>query len=255
MVEFLEVGEGTDRRPIAVERRAGRAPGLFWLSGFRSDMTGSKATALDAFGASHGLAVTRFDYSGHGQSGGDFDRGTISRWLEEAMAVLGTTAGPQILVGSSMGGWIALLLARELRRQGSDRVAGLVLIAPATDMTELMLSQMPKRAQKLLGTQGHVEVPSEYSAEPYRINRTLIEDGKTHLLFGRAIEVGAPVAILQGARDRDVPKEHAMRLAEHLLTDPVTVTLVPDGEHRMSRPEDLALIERAIAQIIEQKRG
>ena len=255
MVEFLEVGEGTDRRPIAVQRLAGRAPGLFWLSGFRSDMTGSKATALDAFGASHGLAVTRFDYSGHGQSGGDFDRGTISRWLEEAMAVFGTTAGPQILVGSSMGGWIALLLARELRRQGSDRVAGLVLIAPATDMTELMLSQMPKRAQKLLGTQGYVEVPSEYSAEPYRINRTLIEDGKTHLLFGRAIEVGAPVAILQGARDRDVPKEHAMKLAEHLLTDPVTVTLVPDGEHRMSRPEDLALIERAIAQIIEQKRG
>ena len=128
MVEFLAVGAGADGRPIAVERRAGRAPGLFWLSGFRSDMTGSKASALDAFGASHGLAVTRFDYSGHGQSGGDFNLGTISRWLEEAIAVLTTTSGPQILVGSSMGGWLALLLARELRRAGSNRIAGLVLI-------------------------------------------------------------------------------------------------------------------------------
>ncbi|HEU6453883.1 MAG TPA: alpha/beta fold hydrolase, partial [Roseateles sp.] len=236
-------------------RRAGRAPGLFWLSGFRSDMTGSKASALDAFGASHGLAVTRFDYSGHGQSGGDFNLGTISRWLEEAIAVLTTTSGPQILVGSSMGGWLALLLARELRRAGSNRIAGLVLIAPATDMTELMLSQMPRRAQKLLGTQGYVEVPSEYSEDPYRINRALIEDGRQHLLFGRAIEIGAPVTILQGARDKDVPKEHAMKLVEHLLTDPVTVTIVPDAEHRMSRPEDLALLERAIEQIIEQKRG
>ncbi|HWV01724.1 MAG TPA: alpha/beta fold hydrolase [Devosia sp.] len=255
MVEFLAVGAGADGRPIAVERRAGRAPGLFWLSGFRSDMTGSKASALDAFGASHGLAVTRFDYSGHGQSGGDFNLGTISRWLEEAIAVLTTTSGPQILVGSSMGGWLALLLARELRRAGSNRIAGLVLIAPATDMTELMLSQMPRRAQKLLGTQGYVEVPSEYSEDPYRINRALIEDGRQHLLFGRAIEIGAPVTILQGARDKDVPKEHAMKLVEHLLTDPVTVTIVPDAEHRMSRPEDLALLERAIEQIIEQKRG
>ena len=255
MVEFLAVGAGADGRPIAVERRAGRAPGLFWLSGFRSDMTGSKASALDAFGASHGLAVTRFDYSGHGQSSGDFNLGTISRWLEEAIAVLTTTSGPQILVGSSMGGWLALLLARELRRAGSNRIAGLVLIAPATDMTELMLSQMPRRAQKLLGTQGYVEVPSEYSEDPYRINRALIEDGKQHLLFGRAIEIGAPVTILQGARDKDVPKEHAMKLVEHLLTDPVTVTIVPDAEHRMSRPEDLALLERAIEQIIEQKRG
>jgi len=244
--EVLSVGDW----PIAVLRRPGRTPGLFWLSGFRSDMTGSKAEALDRFGESHGLAVTRFDYSGHGQSGGDFNSGTISRWLEEAEAVFETTTGPQIVVGSSMGGWIALLLVRALRRRGSDRVIGLVLIAPAVDMTELMLVQMPKKYQKLLDTQGYVDTPSEYSADPYRINKALIEDGKTHLMFGRAIETGCPVTILQGARDKDVPKEQATKLVEHLLTDPVTLTLVPDGEHRMSRPQDLKLLARSIEQLI-----
>ena len=246
MPEVLSVGDW----PIAVLRRPGRTPGLFWLSGFRSDMTGSKAEALDRFGESHGLAVTRFDYSGHGQSGGDFNSGTISRWLEEAEAVFETTTGPQIVVGSSMGGWIALLLVRALRRRGSDRVIGLVLIAPAVDMTELMLVQMPKKYQKLLDTQGYVDTPSEYSADPYRINKALIEDGKTHLMFGRAIETGCPVTILQGARDKDVPKEQATKLVEHLLTDPVTLTLVPDGEHRMSRPQDLKLLARSIEQLI-----
>src|SRR4051812_24545989 len=158
--EFLTVGD----RQIAVLRRPGRAPGLFWLSGFRSDMTGSKATAVDTFGAEHGLSVTRMDYSGHGQSGGDFNLGTVSRWLEEAVAVFETTAGPQILVGSSMGGYIALLVTRALRARGIDRVAGMVLIAPATDMTELMLAEMPKKYQKLLDKQGFVDTPSEYSA-------------------------------------------------------------------------------------------
>ncbi|MEO8758499.1 MAG: alpha/beta hydrolase [Devosia sp.] len=250
LAEFIEVGD----RQIAMLRRAGRAPGLMWLSGFRSDMTGSKAAAVDAFGQSHGLGVTRFDYSGHGQSGGDFNLGTISRWLEEAEAVFDTTSGPQVLVGSSMGGWIALLLVRALRRRGIERVQGLVLIAPAVDMTELILSQMPKKYQKLLETQGFVDTPSAYASEPYRINRALIEDGGQHRLFGRAIETGCPVSILQGARDRDVPKEHAMKLVQHLLTDPVSMTLIPDGEHRLSRPEDLAALERAIERIITERR-
>ena len=242
MTEFLMVG---DRR-IAVLRRQGRQPGLFWLSGFKSDMTGSKAVALDQFGASHGLAVTRFDYSGHGQSGGDFNEGTISRWLEESLAVFETTTGPQIVVGSSMGGWLALLLVRELRRLGRNRVLGLVLIAPATDMTTLMIEQMPKKYQKLLDKQGYVEEPSEYGSDPYRINKTLIDDGQHHLLFGRAIETGCPVTILQGARDKDVPKEHALKLVQHLVNDPVTFTLIPDGEHRLSRDQDLALLARTI---------
>jgi pimeloyl-ACP methyl ester carboxylesterase len=240
-------------RPIALERRTGRPPGLFWLSGFRSDMTGSKAAAVDAFGAAHGLAVTRFDYSGHGQSGGDFNEGTISRWLDEAEAVFATTTGPQIVIGSSMGGWLALLLNKARRAKGDSRVHGLVLIAPATDMTELMLAQMPKKYRKLLDKQGYVDTPSEYSAEPYRINKALIEDGQRHLMFGHAIETGCPVTILQGARDKDVPKQHSAKLVQHLLSDPVIYTVVPDGDHRLSRPEDLALLERAIEQMIAER--
>jgi pimeloyl-ACP methyl ester carboxylesterase len=247
LTERLLVGD----RPIAVERRPGRQPGLFWLGGFKSDMTGSKALAVDQFGADHGLAVTRFDYSGHGQSGGDFNLGTISRWLEESLAVFETTTGPQIVIGSSMGGWLALLLIQALRRRSQNRVIGLVLIAPATDMTVLMIEQMPKKYQKLLDKQGYVEEPSDYSADPYRINKTLIEDGRQHLLFGRAIELGCPVTILQGARDKDVPKEHALKLVQHLVNDPVTFTLVPDGEHRMSRPQDIALLERSIELLLE----
>ena len=246
MTEILEIGD----RSIAIERRAGRAPGLFWLGGFKSEMAGTKAMAVDAFGASHGLGVTRFDYSGHGRSGGDFALGTISRWLEEAEAVFATTSGPQVLIGSSMGGWLALLLNRALRRRGATRVIGLLLIAPATDMTGLMLAQMTKKQRAALDKQGFVDVPSEYGDGPYRIERTLIEDGKTHLLFGRAIDTGCPVAILQGARDRDVPREHAMRLVEHILSDPVSLTLVPDGDHRLSRPEDLALLERTIERML-----
>jgi pimeloyl-ACP methyl ester carboxylesterase len=242
MTEFLPVAE----RRIAIERRAGRQPGLLWLGGFRSDMTGSKAAAVDRFGAEHGLAVTRFDYSGHGQTGGDFNLGTITRWLEESLAVFDTTTGHQIVIGSSMGGWLALLLLRELRRRGTNRVIGLILIAPATDMTELMLAQMSKKYRSLLLKQGYVEEPSDYSPDPYRINLSLIEDGRRHLMFGRIIETGCPVTILQGARDKDVPKEHALKLVQHIVNDPVTFTLVPDGDHRLSRDHDLALLERTI---------
>jgi pimeloyl-ACP methyl ester carboxylesterase len=149
-----------------------------------------------------------------------------------------------------MGGWLALMLLRQLRRSGAPRVHGLVLIAPATDMTELMLAQMPAKYRKLLDRQGFIDTPSDYAAEPYRINRTLIEDGGQHLLFGRAIETGCPVAILQGARDRDVPKEHALKLVQHLLSDPVTLTLVPDGDHRLSRPQDLELLSRTIERML-----
>jgi pimeloyl-ACP methyl ester carboxylesterase len=251
LAEFIDVAG----RQIAVLRRPGRTPGLMWLGGFRSEMGGSKASAVDAFGAGHGLGVTRFDYSGHGQSGGDFEAGTISRWLEEALAVFATTSGPQILIGSSMGGWISLLLIRALRQKGIARVQGLVLIAPATDMTELMLAQMPKKYRTLLERQGFVDTPSDYAAEPYRISKALIEDGRQHLLFGRAIETGCPITILQGARDKDVPKAHTMKLVQHLLSDPVTVTLVPDGDHRLSRPEDLALLEKALTQMIGEFRG
>ena len=249
----ITVGEGPAARTIAVARRPGSAPGLFWLGGFRSDMAGSKALAADAFGAGRGLEVTRFDYSGHGRSDGAFDEGTMSRWLEESLAVFALTHGAQVVIGSSMGGWLALLLNRAVRFQyGLGRIRSLILIAPAVDMTEaLMLGGFTKKELKAYKTQGFVDQPSEYGPEPYRIGKNLIDDGRNHLLFGSAIDAGVPVTIIQGAKDRDVPKEHAHRLMEHLITDPVTFTLIPDGEHRLSRPEDLAVIEKAVARAVE----
>ena len=250
--EHLEIGTGDAARTIACLHRPGRAPGLFWLGGYRSEMTGSKATALDMLGEQRGLEVTRFDYSGHGQSGGDFLDGTISRWLEEALAVFALTSGPQVVIGSSMGGWLALLLARALRRQPGDRLKALILIAPAVDMTEeLMLKGFSKKEMKALRATGRVDQPSEYSDQPYPITAGLIEDGKRHLLFGKGIDVGAPVTILQGGKDVDVPREHALRLVQHLLTDPVTFTLVSDGDHRLSREQDLRLLEAAVLRAID----
>jgi pimeloyl-ACP methyl ester carboxylesterase len=253
MPEMLTVGADAAARDIAVLRRPGAAPGLFWMGGYRSEMTGSKAEAIDAYGAARGLAVTRFDYSGHGQSGGDFLDGTITRWLDESLAVFATTSGPQVVIGSSMGGWLALLLNRALRVSGSDRVKALILIAPAADMTsELMEKGFSRAEKKAMKETGLVLQPSEYSDQPYPITRALIEDGRNHLLLGAGgIDTGCPVTILQGARDPDVPKEHALRLAQHFLTDPVTVTLVPDGDHRLSRPQDLKLLEAAIGRSIE----
>jgi pimeloyl-ACP methyl ester carboxylesterase len=249
---ILYVGDGEARRPIAIEQRPGSAPGLFWLGGFRSDMAGTKAMRLDAIGAERGAEVTRFDYSGHGRSGGDFDDGTISRWLEEALEVFAMTHGQQVVVGSSMGGWLALLLQKALLARGASRVRALVLIAPAADMTEaLMLEGFTKKERKAFEKDGYVEQPSDYSDEPYRINRALIEDGRRDLMFGSPIDMGVPMTILQGAKDKDVPKEHAFRLMQHLLTDPVTFTLVPDGDHRLSRDEDLRLLEAAVVRALE----
>jgi pimeloyl-ACP methyl ester carboxylesterase len=239
----IMVGEGRARREIAVLMRQGGEPGLFWLGGYRSDMTGSKAGALDAFGARHGLAVTRFDYSGHGQSGGDFLDGTISRWLEEALAVFALTAGPQIVVGSSMGGWLALLLNRALRERGDERIRGLILIAPAVDMTEdLMRATFTRKELKSLEERGLVEQPSEYSDEPYPITRALIEDGRRHLILGERIEVACPVHIVHGEEDPDVPWQHGLKLYQAFSGDDVQFTLVKGGDHRLSTTRDLATL-------------
>jgi len=246
----LSVGQGDAARVIAIEHRPGNGPGLFWLGGFRSDMMGGKAMALDELGAQEAIAVTRFDYSGHGASGGDFNQGTISRWLEEAQAVFATTQGPQIVIGSSMGGWLALLLTRALLKAGTGRVRGLVLIAPAVDMTrDLMLPDFTAEEHESLQNLGYVDQPSQYSDEPYRITRALIEDGENHLLFGGVIETGCSVTILQGGQDPDVPQDHAIKLVTHILHDPVTLTLIPDGDHRLSRPEDLARLKAAVWQL------
>jgi pimeloyl-ACP methyl ester carboxylesterase len=248
---------GGNERAIAVLARLGAAPGLFWLSGYASDMNGTKATALDAYAAGRGLACTRFDYSGHGQSSGDFREATISDWLEEAGAVFDRfTAGPQIVVGSSMGGWIALLLADGLRRRGDSRIAGLVLIAPAVDMTKtLMWDRYPKKAQKELRTTGVYRRSGEVS-DPGRgqdlVTLKLIEDGAEHLFGERLIETGCPVHILHGSRDDAVPWQLSTALVSRLASDDVVLTLVKDGDHRLSRPEDIDRLLAAVAAISDQ---
>jgi pimeloyl-ACP methyl ester carboxylesterase len=252
----VTVGTGQAARRIAVRLREGAAPGVFWLGGFKSDMQGTKAVALDAWAAQAGRACIRFDYSGHGESGGAFTDGTIGRWLEEPAAVFERFArGPQVLVGSSMGGWIALLLARELRQRAvaGSKLAGMVLIAPAADFTEeLMWKKFSPEVKRQIETTGAWQRPSEYSAEPYVITRGLIEDGRKHLLLGGLIETGCPVRILQGVQDPDVPWQHAMELSSRLARDDVVMTLVKDGDHRLSRPED---IERLIAAVQELSGG
>lgn len=241
----ITVGQAEETRSIAVEQRSGSAPGVFWLNGFRSVMSGAKALSLDALGAEKGLEVTRFDYSGHGLSGGAFDLGTISRWLEEAEAVFDLTHGPQVVCGSSMGGWIALLLARRQLKKGRP-LKGLVLIAPATDATSRIAARMNDAQKRDLETLGYFERISAYGDGNYRYTRRLIEDGAHHLLFGSVIETGCPVHILQGGQDPDVPPEHAQKLLAHILHDPVTYTLIPDGDHRLSRDEDLARLRAAV---------
>ncbi|MCF1505053.1 alpha/beta hydrolase [Afifella sp. H1R] len=263
-LQSLAVGEGEEKRRIAVLRRNGRssgvrAPGVFWLGGFRSDMRGSKAEALDAWAAQHGHAATRFDYSGHGESGGAFRDGTISRWLEEALAVFeALTEGPQIVVGSSMGGWIALLLAKALAERGeTDRLHGMVLIAPAVDMTKALMSDHFGEAERAqMAEKGFIEQPSDYADEPYILTRELIEDGEKHLFAAEPIEIGCPVHILQGMRDTDVPWRHAEALLDRLCYDDAILTLVRDGDHRLSRPQDLARLVAAVeAMAAEQASG
>jgi pimeloyl-ACP methyl ester carboxylesterase len=249
---FIEVGKDTAARRIAVRTREGSAPGLFWLSGFNSDMQGTKALALDAWAAEQGRACVRFDYSGHGESGGAFIDGTIGRWLEESVAVFEQfCAGPQVVIGSSMGGWMALLLAREMSRRATSRasLAGLVLIAPAPDFTEaLMWNGFSPEVKNEIATKGVWLRPSQYG-EPYPITRALIEEGRNHLLLGSAIEVGCPVRILQGAQDPDVPWQHAFALTHRLPQDDVVLTMIQDGDHRLSRPQDIARILAAVKEI------
>jgi pimeloyl-ACP methyl ester carboxylesterase len=249
---FIEVGTGEGARRIAVRARGGRAPGLFWLGGFNSDMRGTKALALDAWAAEHGRASVRFDYSGHGESGGNLADGTIGRWLEESATVFRRFCeGPQVVIGSSMGGWMALLLARELAKGEAGRasLAGLVLMAPAPDFTEaLMWNGFSPEVRDEIMTKGVWHRPSQYG-EPYPITRALIEEGRNHLLLGSKIEVGCPVRILQGAQDPDVPWQHAFALAHRLPSDDVVLTMIQDGDHRLSRPQDIARIIAAVAEI------
>jgi pimeloyl-ACP methyl ester carboxylesterase len=254
-VQFLDVGTGTARRRIAYLGQPGTTPGLLWLPGFKSDMVSTKATELSRWAWENGLAYTRFDYSGHGQSEGQFEDGTIGRWLEESLQVfIRLTAGPQVVVGSSMGGYIALLLLKELMAEAqaeAARIKALVLIAPAWDMTEeLMWKEFPDSAKEALARDGVWHRPSLYG-DPYPITRELIEEGRHHLLARKPWDPGRPVCIMHGLLDPDVPWEHTLELERFLSGGRVRVVPVPDGEHRLSRPQDLerlfAILESVIA--------
>jgi pimeloyl-ACP methyl ester carboxylesterase len=250
-LKFLQIGDGGDRRAIAVRQQGDAMPGLFWLSGYKSDMKGTKAEALARWAEANGRACVRFDYSGHGESGGVFTDGTIGGWLADSLAVFDACCrGPQVLVGSSMGGWLALLLSRALRRRqqnGPAFLAGMVLVAPAVDFTEeLMWKRFTPEIKGELEEKGVWTRPSAYSPEPYVVTRRLIEEGRDHLLLGGMIETGCPVRILQGVEDPDVPWRHAVELVSRLASDDVILTLVKDGDHRLSRPEDIERMIQAV---------
>lgn len=266
--QFLDVGSGATRRRIAYLQlpadRAGR-PGLVWLCGLKSEMTSTKASAVAGWAQAQGLGCLRLDYSGHGQSEGRFEDGTISRWLEEAEAAFhALTCGPQVLIGSSLGGYIALLLLRRLMRRqpaagspasevtgDATRVRALVLIAPAWDMTELMWRRLPPEARQDIEEKGVFLRPSGYGDGPYPITRALIEDGRRHLIGSTSLDPGRPVHILHGQQDPDVPWQHTLDLAARLSGGWTRLTAVPDGEHRLSRPQDIAQLLGIVGSLVE----
>lgn len=239
-------------RRIAYHQTAGSGPGVVFLGGFRSDMTGTKAVFLEAWAQSAGIAFLRFDYSGHGQSSGDFLEGSIGDWRDDAMAaVQALTVGPQVLVGSSMGGWISLLLARAM----PERVAGLVGIATAPDFTEDSMWAGFTPAQKaVMATTGQVALPSDYSDDPYVITRRLIEDGRQQLVLRSPLDLPFPVRFLQGTADTDVPMSVALRLLDHATGPDIRLTLCKGADHRFSMPECLALIAATVGDVVEAVR-
>lgn len=245
----LDRGDGVE---LAWQRMAGRGPTIVFLHGFRSTMQGEKPECLAAFCAARGRAFLRLEYSGHGSSGGRFEDGTIGRWRDDALLVIDRLSeGPLVLVGSSMGGWIALLVA--LARPG--RVAGLLGIAAAPDLTELLMwgaMAPPERAR--LEREGVLWAPSRYG-DPFPVTRALIEDGRKHLVLGGPIPLSIPVRLLHGYRDLDVPWEIAPKLATTLASEDVHLTLVKDGDHRLSRPQDLVLLRHTLAALLRRLLG
>ncbi|PZQ52218.1 MAG: alpha/beta hydrolase [Rhodovulum sulfidophilum] len=237
-----------DGRAIAYRRQPGRGPGVVFLGGFRSDMTGTKARHLADFCAAEGRAFLRFDYTGHGASSGDFLDGAIGDWARDAAdAVTALSEGRQIFVGSSMGGWIALLLAKRM----PERFAGLVGIAPAPDFTEdSMWAGFDAAQRAALVADGRVAVPTDYADEPYVITRRLIEEGRSQLVLRAPLDLPFPTRILQGTADTDVDPSVALRLLAHATAPDMALTLVKGADHRFSAPADLALITRTVAELL-----
>ncbi len=250
--QFIAVGCGDQARQIAYLRHAGANPGLVWLQGFKSDMISLKACALADWASASGRGLLRFDYSGHGLSSGRFEDGTLSRWCEETETVFrNLTSGSQIVIGSSMGGNIALLLLRRLlaRDPGeAERIGALILIAPAWDMTEeLMWARFPEPAREAICRDGVWYRPSRYGDAPYPITRGLIEDGRRNLLGITRWRPGRPVHIIHGRADPDVPFSHSERLIEILDGSNIRLTAIPDGDHRLSRRQDLDILLAIVA--------
>lgn len=226
-----------DGATIAYRYRAGKSPGLVFLGGFMSDMNGTKASYLDSYAALRGRAYLRFDAFGHGASSGDWNVATVGRWRADAVAVIDAlTIGPQILVGSSLGGWIMLLAALDR----PARIAALVGIAAAPDATETLMWKgfSPEIQAKIMGD-GFVDLPSSYSERPYRITHRLIEEGRRHLVMDKPLLIECPVRLLHGMEDQDVPWQTSLDVMRHIAGGDVAVTLVKKGDHRLSRPCDL----------------
>lgn len=243
--EYLETPHG---RRIAYARQKGQGPGVVFLGGFKSDMRGTKAEHLAAWASRNDRAFLRFDYSGHGESDGAFEDGSIGDWADDAMAAISAlTDGPQVLVGSSMGGWISLLVARRM----PDLVASLIGIAAAPDFTENgYWADFDEDQRAAVMGEGRIALPSEYDDEPYVITRRLIEDGRDHLVLDRPLNLPFPVRLLQGTADADVPMDWALRLLDHADSPDLRLTLVKGADHRFSTPECLALIDAAITEVL-----
>ena len=243
-VERLQRGDGNT---VAYATIPGRAPTVVFLGGFRSDMTGTKAVALEAWAENRGQAFLRFDYLGHGQSSGRFEDGTIGRWLDDSLAAIDQlTTDKLVLVGSSMGGWLSLLAARAR----PERLAGLVLIAAAPDFTERMLLKgLSAEDRTTLQRDGRLERPSQYSPEPSVFTWKLIEEGRNHLLLDKPLSLPCPVRLLHGQTDPDVPWEYSLQIAQHLDAPEVITTFIKGGDHRLSTPADIARLIATVSEL------
>ena len=240
-----------DGNTVAYAKTDGRLPTVVFLGGFRSDMTGTKAVALEAWARDSGRAFLRFDYLGHGQSSGRFEDGTMGRWLDDSLAAIDQlTSGPLVLVGSSMGGWLSLLVARAR----PERLAGLVLIAAAPDFTERMLLKgLTAEDRAALERDGRLERPSQYSPEPSVFTWKLIEEGRNHLLLDSKLVLPCPVRLLHGQNDPDVPWEYSLQIAAHLEAPEVITTLIKGGDHRLSTPADIARLIATVEELTGEK--
>lgn len=247
-LEFLSVGH----KKLALRALNGnKRPGIVWLPGYRSHMMGTKAVAINEFAQTNDYPFLRFDYSGTGESEGDFHEGTISRWLNESLTLFDNFChGPQIIAGSSMGGWIALRMAQELAKKEIP-LAGLLLLAPAPDFTrDFVRPQMTNQQKHELETRGFFEVPYDHEVEPVPFTKAFLDDGDKNLVMNKLIDITCPVQIIQGMEDKEVPYQHTLELVEHLPFDNVTLTLIRDGEHHLSRPQDIAAILNALQTLI-----